>query len=374
MLACARLGLTHSVVFGGFSAEALRSRIDDAEAKLVITADGQYRRGKPAPLKAAVDEAVDAARRRSSTCWWCGAPRSTSSGPTAATCGGTTLVDGQSDTHTPGGVRRRAPAVHPVHVRHHREAEGHPAHLRRLPDPGRVHAPQRLRPQAGDRRVLVHRRHRLGHRAQLHRLRTAGERRDRGGLRGHPEHPARGPALGDRAEVRRHHLLHGADADPHVHEVGRTTSPTKFDLSSLRVLGSVGEPINPEAWIWYRENIGGDRTPIVDTWWQTETGAIMISPLPGVTAAKPGSAQRGAAGHLREGRRRQGQRGRPTAAAGTWCSTSRGRRCCAASGATRSGTGTPTGRGSPTRASTSPATARSTTRTATSGCSAGSTT
>lgn len=81
--------------------------------------------------------------------------------------------------------------------------------------------------------------------------------------------------------------------------------PAKFDLSSLRVLGSVGEPINPEAWIWYRKHIGGDRCPIVDTWWQTETGAMMISPLPGVTETKPGSAQR-AARDRRHGRGRRG--------------------------------------------------------------------
>ena len=89
-----------------------------------------------------------------------------------------------------------------------------------------------------------------------------------------------------------HHPVHRAHRDPHVHEVGRATSRPGFDLSSLRLLGSVGEPINPEAWMWYRRVIGGDRCPIVDTWWQTETGAIMISPLPGVTSTKPGSATR----------------------------------------------------------------------------------
>ena len=95
--------------------------------------------------------------------------------------------------------------------------------------------------------------------------------------------------------------------------------PAKFDLSSLRVLGSVGEPINPEAWMWYRRVIGGDRCPIVDTWWQTETGAMMISPLPGVTATKPGSAMRGAARHRAPTSSTTRASRCPTAAAACWC-------------------------------------------------------
>ena len=94
--------------------------------------------------------------------------------------------------------------------------------------------------------------------------------------------------------------------------------PAKYDLSSLRMLGSVGEPINPEAYVWYREHIGGDRCPVVDTWWQTETGAIMISPLPGVTAAKPGAAMRPLPGIARRRGRRPGQLGAATAAAASW--------------------------------------------------------
>jgi acetyl-CoA synthetase len=114
----------------------------------------------------------------------------------------------------------------------------------------------------------------------------------------------------------------------------------------MRLLGSVGEPINPEAWMWYRDVIGGGRCPIVDTWWQTETGAMMISPLPSVTACKPGSAMRALPGIGADGRRRQRKVVGPVAAA-TSCSASRGRRCCAASGATRSATRTPTGAGWP---------------------------
>ena len=134
-------------------------------------------------------------------------------------------------------------------------------------------------------------------------------------VRGHAGLPGQGPLVGDRREVRRHDPLHRADRHPHVHEVGHGASPQKHDLSTLRLLGSVGEPINPEAWMWYREHIGGGRCPIVDTWWQTETGAIMISPLPGVTTLKPGSATFPLPGiGRRRGRRRRRAR-TPTAAA-----------------------------------------------------------
>ena len=223
MLACARIGAPHSVVFGGFSADALRTRIDDAEAKLVITADGGYRRGKrpppssppstpPSPVTATGregprgqahrhgrrrghdDRDVLVARRRSRR------PR---------------------DEHEAAGHRRRAPAVHPLHLRHHREAQGHLPHHRRLPDPGGLHQLGRPRPPPRDRRLLVHRRHRLGHRPLLHRLRAAGQRRDAGHLRGHPGHPAPGPLVGDHREVQGLHPLHRAHRDPHLHEVGR---------------------------------------------------------------------------------------------------------------------------------------------------------
>ena len=155
--------------------------------------------------------------------------------------------------------------------------------------------------------------------------------------------------------------------------------PDAHDLSSLRLLGTVGEPINPEAWRWYREVFGADSLPIVDTWWQTETGSAMISPLPGVAAAKPGSAMTPLPGISAKIVDDDGDPLQPDAEAAstspvTLCSTSRGRRCCAASGATRSATGTPTGPGSPSRATTSPATAPATTPTARSGCWAASTT
>ena len=232
---------------------------------------------------------------------------------------------------------------------------------------------QRLRPQAGHRRVLVHRRRRLGHRALVHRVRAAGQRRDAGDVRGHAGHPAPGPVLGDRREVRRHDPLHRADRDPHVHEVGRARSRPGFDLSSLRLLGSVGEPINPEAWMWYRRVIGGDRCPVVDTWWQTETGAIMISPLPGRDGDQARLGDAPAARHRRRRRRQRRQAGAERLAAATssstepWPSMLRG-----IWGDPQRYTDT---YWSPLRrACTSPATARRRTRTATCGCSAGSTT
>jgi acetyl-CoA synthetase len=290
MLACARLGLTHSVVFGGFSAEALRSRIDDAQAKLVITADGQYRRGKPAALKAAVDEAVAKTPsvehvlvvRRTETDvewnegrdrWW------------------HDVVDGQSDQHTPEAFD----SEHPLYILYTSGTTGKPK--------GILHTSGGYLTQA----AYTHR--------NVFDVKPESDvywcTADIGWVTGH-SYIVYGPLANGVTQV----VYEGTPNTPHegrhweiVQKYGVTvyyTAPTlirtfmkwgkeipaKFDLSSLRVLGSVGEPINPEAWIWYRENIGASRTPVVDTWWQTETGAIMISPLPGVTAAKPGSAQR----------------------------------------------------------------------------------
>lgn len=290
MLACARLGLTHSVVFGGFSAEALRSRIDDAQAKLVITSDGQYRRGKPAALKTAVDEAVAQTPsvehvlvvRRTKTdvewtdgrdLWW------------------HDLVEGQSDQHTPEAFD----AEHPLFILYTSGTTGKPK--------GILHTSGGYLTQA----AYTHR--------NVFDVKPESDiywcTADIGWVTGH-SYIVYGPLANGVTEV----VYEGTPNTPHegrhweiVQKYGVTvyyTAPTlirtfmkwgadipaKFDLSSLRVLGSVGEPINPEAWIWYRETIGASRTPVVDTWWQTETGAIMISPLPGVTSAKPGSAQR----------------------------------------------------------------------------------
>jgi acetyl-CoA synthetase len=290
MLACARLGLTHSVVFGGFSAEALRSRIDDAQAKLVITSDGQYRRGKPAPLKAAVDEAVARTPsiehvlvvKRTDTdvewtdgrdLWW------------------HDVVEGQSDQHTPEAFD----AEHPLYILYTSGTTGKPK--------GILHTSGGYLAQT----AYTHK--------NVFDVKPESDvywcTADIGWVTGH-SYIVYGPLANGVTEVVYEGTPNTPDEGRHweiVQKYGVTiyyTAPTlirtfmkwgkdipdKYDLSSLRVLGSVGEPINPEAWIWYRENIGGNRTPVVDTWWQTETGAIMISPLPGVTPAKPGSAQR----------------------------------------------------------------------------------
>ena len=251
MLACARLGAPHTVVFGGFSSTALSDRIIDCDAHVVITADGGYRRGAPSALKPAVDEALREVPGRAHRCWWCAAPARTSTGPTGATCGGTTSSTG-SRPSTRRVLRRRAPAVRHVHLGHDRQAEGHPAHLRRLPDPGGVDAPRGLRPQAGRRPVLVRRRHRLGHRPQLHRVRPAGQPGHVVHVRGHAEHARTKHRWWEMIEKYKITILYTAPTTIRTFMKWGEDIPSAHDLSSLRLLGSVGEPINPEAWIWYR--------------------------------------------------------------------------------------------------------------------------
>ena len=290
MLACARIGAPHSVVFGGFSAEALSSRILDAEAKLVVTADGGFRRGKPSALKPAVDEALAK-----------GAPsvahvlvvRRTGQ-PVEWTAGRDVwwheAVDVASSEHTPVDVE----AEHPLFILYTSGTTGKPK--------GIFHTTGGYLTQAAYTHLNVFD---LKPETDVYWC-TA----DIGWVTGHT-YVVYGPLINGATQV----IYEGTPDTPHrgrwweiVQKYGVTilyTAPTairtcmkwgeeipgQFDLSSLRVLGSVGEPINPEAWMWYRRVIGGDRTPIVDTWWQTETGAIMISPLPGVTVSKPGSAQ-----------------------------------------------------------------------------------
>ena len=304
MLACARLGAPTRSIFGGFSAEALHTRIDDAQCKVVVTTDGQFRRGKPSPLKPAVDEALPqdnpvekvlVVRRTDTDVDLDRGPRRLVARPRRPPA-----------RHPRGAApRQRAPAVHPLHERHDREAQGHLPHERRLPHPGGLHQRRRPRRAPRDRRLLVHRRRRLGDRPLLHRLRAARERRHPGDVRGHPRHPAPGPLVGAHREVRRDDPLHRAHGHPHVHEVGRRHPGEVRPVVACASSAASASRSTPRRGSGTARTSAADRAPIVDTWWQTETGAIMISPLPGVTTLEPGSAQRPIPGHLRRDPRRR---------------------------------------------------------------------
>ncbi|GAA5075085.1 acetate--CoA ligase [Nocardia iowensis] len=289
MLACARLGLTHSVVFAGFSPTALRQRVDDAGARLVITTDGQWRRGTAAPLKAAVDEAlggvhatvehvlvvrrtnVDVPWTEGRDLWW-------------------------HDTVTDASPEHEAQpfdAEHPLFILYTSGTTGKPK--------GILHTSGGYLTQAAYTHHNV-----FDHKAGQDVYWCTA---DIGWVTGH-SYIVYGPLANRATQVVYEGTPNAPDEHRHFQIIEKYgvsiyyTAPTlvrtfmkwgrqipdAHDLSSLRLLGSVGEPINPEAWRWYREVIGGNRTPIVDTWWQTETGAIMISPLPGVTATKPGAA------------------------------------------------------------------------------------
>ena len=290
MLACTRIGAAHTVVFGGFSAEALRDRINDCGAKLCITADGGYRRGKVIPLKANVDAALAA----TPTIQRAIVVRRTGAEGTPMTAGRDVwwhdvMAGASADFAAPGLA-----AEQPLFILYTSGTTGRPK--------GIVHTTGGYLLGAHLTTKLVFDLHEddvywctadigwvTGHSYVIYGPLSCGATTVM--YEGAPDFPEK-DRFWDIIERHKVTVFYTAPTAIRAFIRWGKEFPDKHDMTSLRVLGSVGEPINPEAWIWYHEVIGKTRVPIVDTWWQTETGGIMISPLPGVTATKPGSCTR----------------------------------------------------------------------------------
>jgi len=288
MLACARIGAAHSVVFGGFSSQALADRINDAEAKVLITADGGYRRGEVFALKPQADEAVENAKSITAV--------------VVVKRGGNEVEMQAGRDHWYHELMATADAVCPAEPMDSEQL------LFLLYTSGTTGKPKGIMHTTGGYLTHVTYTHKYvfdlnpekdifwctadvgwitGHSYIVYGPLSNGATQVM--YEGVPNYPAN-DRMWEIIEKYKVTIFYTAPTAIRTFMKWGVEEPAKHDLSSLRLLGSVGEPINPEAWMWYHENIGRGNCPIVDTWWQTETGGIMISPLPGATTTKPGSA------------------------------------------------------------------------------------